>query len=91
MNGIMKRFFIDFLIAFLIIILVFGMSENTQDNIINENYDNEVIDDNDNIENIKDYEGNLVNKISFKINGFIQDVCDFGFDLFKKALKSFLE
>jgi hypothetical protein len=87
----MKRFFIDFLIAFLIIILVFGMSENTQDNIINENYDNEVIDDNDNIENIKDYEGNLVNKISFKINGFIQDVCDFGFDLFKKALKSFLE
>ena len=67
------------------------MSENTQDNIINENYDNEVIDDNDNIENIKDYEGNLVNKISFKINGFIQDVCDFGFDLFKKALKSFLE
>ena len=87
----MKRFLIDFLIAFLIIILVFGMSENTQDNIINENYDNEVIDDNDNIENIKDYEGNLVNKISFKINGFIQDVCDFGFDLFKKALKSFLE
>lgn len=87
----MKRFIIDFLIAFLIIILVFGMSENTQDNIINENYDNEVIDDNDNIENIKDYEGNLVNKISFKINGFIQDVCDFGFDLFKKALKSFLE
>jgi hypothetical protein len=87
----MKRFFIDFLIAFLIIILVFGMSENTQDNIINENYDNEVVDDNDNIENIKDYEGNLVNKISFKINGFIQDVCDFGFDLFKKALKSFLE
>lgn len=87
----MKRFFIDFLIAFLIIILVFGMSENTQDNIINENYDNEVIDDNDNIENIKDYEGNLVNKISFKINGFIKDVCDFGFDLFKKALKSFLE
>lgn len=87
----MKRFFIDFLIAFLIIILVFGMSENTQDNIINENYDNEVIDDNDNIENIKDYEGNIVNKISFKINGFIQDVCDFGFDLFKKALKSFLE
>ena len=49
------------------------------------------VDDNDNIENIKDYEGNLVNKISFKINGFIQDVCDFGFDLFKKALKSFLE
>lgn len=87
----MKRFIIDFLIAFLIIILVFGMSENTQDNIINENYDNEVVDDNDNIENIKDYEGNLVNKISFKINGFIQDVCDFGFDLFKKALKSFLE
>ena len=87
----MKRFFIDFLIAFLIIILVFGMSENTQDNIINENYDNEVVDDNNNIENIKDYEGNLVNKISFKINGFIQDVCDFGFDLFKKALKSFLE
>ena len=87
----MKRFIIDFLIAFLIIILVFGMSENTQDNIINENYDNEVMDDNDNIENIKDYEGNLVNKISFKINGFIQDVCDFGFDLFKKALKSFLE
>jgi hypothetical protein len=87
----MKRFFIDFLIAFLIIILVFGMSENTQDNIINENYDNEIVDDNDNIENIKDYEGNLVNKISFKINGFIQDVCDFGFDLFKKALKSFLE
>ena len=67
------------------------MSENTQDNIINENYDNEIVDDNDNIENIKDYEGNLVNKISFKINGFIQDVCDFGFDLFKKALKSFLE
>ena len=87
----MKRFFIDFLIAFLIIILVFGMSENTQDNIINENYDNEIVDDNDNIENIKDYEGNLVNKISFKINGFIQDVFDFGFDLFKKALKSFLE
>ena len=87
----MKRFFIDFLIAFLIIILVFGMSENTQDNIINENYDNEIVDDKDNIENIKDYEGNLVNKISFKINGFIQDVCDFGFDLFKKALKSFLE
>ena len=87
----MKRFFIDFLIAFLIIILVFGMSETTQDNIINENYDNEIVDDNDNIENIKDYEGNLVNKISFKINGFIQDVCDFGFDLFKKALKSFLE
>ena len=87
----MKRFFIDFLIAFLIIILVFGMSENTQDNIINENYDIEIVDDNDNIEKIKDYEGNLVNKISFKINGFIQDVCDFGFDLFKKALKSFLE
>ena len=87
----MKRFFIDFLIAFLIIILVFGMSENTQDNIINENYDNEIVDDNDNIENIKVYEGNLVNKISFKINGFIQDVCDFGFDFFKKALKSFLE
>lgn len=87
----MKRFFIDFLIAFLIIILVFGMSENKVDNNINENYDSEVIDDNDNIENIKDYDGNLVNKISFKINGFIQDVCDFGFDLFKKALKSFLE
>lgn len=87
----MKRFFIDFLIAFLIIILVFGASENTQDNIINENYESEIMDDNDNIENIKDYEGNLVNKISFKINGFIQDVCDFGFDLFKKALKSFLE
>lgn len=87
----MKRFIIDFLIAFLIIILVFGMSENTHDEIINENYDNEVIDDNDNIENIKDYEGNLVNKISFKINGFIQDACDFSFDLFKKALKSFLE
>ena len=87
----MKRFFIDFLIAFLIIILVFGMSENKVDNNINENYDSEVIDDNDNIENIKDYNGNLVNKISFKINGFIQDVCDFGFDLFKKALKSFLE
>ena len=87
----MKRFFIDFLIAFLIIILVFGMSENKVDNNINENYDSEVIDDNDNIENIKDYEGNLVNKISFKINGFIQDVCDFGFDLFKKVLKSFLE
>lgn len=87
----MKRFFIDFLIAFLIIILVFGASANTQDNIINENYESEIMDDNDNIENIKDYEGNLVNKISFKINGFIQDVCDFGFDLFKKALKSFLE
>ena len=87
----MKRFFIDFLIAFLIIILVFGASENTQDNIINENYESEIMDDNDNIENIKDYEGNLVNKISFKINGFIQDVCDFGFDLFKKVLKSFLE
>lgn len=67
------------------------MSENKVDNNINENYDSEVIDDNDNIENIKDYDGNLVNKISFKINGFIQDVCDFGFDLFKKALKSFLE
>ena len=87
----MKRFFIDFLIAFLIIILVFGASANTQDNIINENYESEIMDDNDNIENIKDYEGNLVNKISFKINGFIQDVCDFGFDLFKKVLKSFLE
>ena len=87
----MKRFFIDFLIAFLIIILVFGASANTQDNIINENYESEIMDDNDNIENIKDYEGNLVNKISFKINGFIQDVCDFGFELFKKALKSFLE
>ena len=87
----MKRFFIDFLIAFLIIILVFGASANTQDNIINENYESEIMDDNDNIENIKDYDGNLVNKISFKINGFIQDVCDFGFDLFKKALKSFLE
>ena len=87
----MKRFFIDFLIAFLIIILVFGASANTQDNIIKENYESEIMDDNDNIENIKDYEGNLVNKISFKINGFIQDVCDFGFELFKKALKSFLE
>ena len=47
----MKRFFIDFLIAFLIIILVFGASENTQDNIINENYESEIMDDNDNIEN----------------------------------------
>ena len=32
-----------------------------------------------------------INKISFKINGFIQDVCDFGFDLFKKAFEMFKE
>ena len=87
----MKRFIIDFFIAFLLIILIFGMNDNKSDTIINDNYENEILNENEKIENIKDYEGNLVNKISFKINGFIQDVCDFGFDLFKKALKSFLE
>ena len=87
----MKRFFIDFIIAFLVIILVFGMSEETTNDSINDDYNNEVNDYNEEIENVKDYNGNLVNRISYKFNSFIIDVCDFGFEIFKKALKSFLE
>lgn len=87
----MKRFIIDFLIAFLIIIGIFGMSGNNESIEIDENYDKEIQDQDDKVENIKDYDGNLINRLSFKVNSFIQDVADFGFDLFKSAIKSFLE
>ena len=87
----MKRFFIDFIIAFLVIILVFGMSEETTNDIITDDYNNEINDYNEDIENVKDYNGNLVNRISYKFNNFLIEVCDFGFEIFKKALKSFLE
>ena len=87
----MKRFIIDFLIAFLIIIGIFGMSGNNSNEINSNEYNNEVKDENGNIENVKNYNGNLINRISFKINGLIQEVADFGFDIFKSAIKSFLE
>lgn len=88
----MKRFIIDFILAFLIIVAFFGMSGSSNNNVIDEEkYDSSIIVDNGDIENIKDYDGNLVNRISFKINGIIQGIADFGFDIFKKAIKSFLE
>lgn len=87
----MKRFIIDFIIAFFIIIGIFGLSGSNDDNIDIPSYDSEVEDENDKIENIKDYEGNLVNRISFKINNIIQVIADFGFDKFKDILKAFLE
>ena len=82
----MKRFILDFMIAFLIIVGVFGMIGATENNITSENYNEEVKDENNNIENIKDYDGNLVNRISFKINNLIQSVADYGFDKFKQLL-----
>ena len=87
----MKRFFIDFVIAFLVIILVFGMKEESNNESLNDDYNSEVNDSKEEIENVKDYNGNFVNRISYKFNNFIIEVCDFGFELFKKALKSFLE
>ena len=87
----MKRFFIDFIVAFLVIILIFGMNKESNNESIKEDYNSEVNDSNEEIENVKDYNGNLVNRISYKFNSFIIEVCDFGFELFKKALKSFLE
>lgn len=87
----MKRFIIDFIIAFFIIIGIFGLSGSNDDNIDIPSYDSEVEDENDKIENIKDYEGNLVNRVSFKINNIIQVIVDFGFDKFKDILRAFLE
>ena len=88
----MKRFLIDFIIAFFIIVFVFGMSGTKNEDFNPDlNYDEEVIDKDEEIENIKDYDGNLINRISFKINGLIQNIADFGFDLFKKGLKTFLD
>lgn len=87
----MKRFILDFMIAFLIIVGVFGMIGATENNITNENYNEEVKDENNNIENIKDYDGNLVNRISFKLNNLIQSVADYGFDKFKQLIVSILE
>lgn len=87
----MKRFILDFMIAFLIIVGVFGMIGATENNITNENYNEEIKDENNNIENIKDYDGNLVNRISFKINNLIQSVADYGFDKFKQLIVSILE
>lgn len=87
----MKRFILDFMIAFLIIVGVFGMIGATENNIIDENYNEEVKDENNNIENIKDYDGNLVNRISFKLNNLIQSVADYGFDKFKQLIVSILE
>ena len=87
----MKRFIIDFIIAFFIIIGIFGLSGNNDDNIDIPSYDSEVEDENDKIENIKDYEGNLVNRVSYKINNIIQVIVDFGFDKFKDILRAFLE
>lgn len=87
----MKRFILDFMIAFLIIVGVFGMIGATENNITSENYNEEVKDENNNIENIKDYDGNLVNRISFKINNLIQSVADYGFDKFKQLIVSILE
>lgn len=87
----MKKFIIDFIISFLIIIGISGISGSIENNDYHENYDEVIIDKNEEIENIKDYDGNLVNRISFKFNSLIQNVADFGFDIFKKALKSFLD
>lgn len=87
----MKRFILDFMIAFLIIVGVFGMIGATENNITSENYNEEVKDENNNIENIKDYDGNLVNRISFKLNNLIQSVADYGFDKFKQLIVSILE
>lgn len=87
----MKRFILDFMIAFLIIVGVFGMIGATENNITDENYNEEVKDENNNIENIKDYDGNLVNRISFKLNNLIQSVADYGFDKFKQLIVSILE
>ena len=87
----MKRFLIDFIIAFFIIVAVFGMSGSNSSSDNNINYEEEVIDNNEDIENIKDYDGNLINRVSFKINGLIQEVADFGFEIFKKALKTMLD
>ena len=87
----MKRFILDFMIAFLIIAGVFGMIGATENNITNENYNEEIKDENNNIENIKDYDGNLVNRISFKLNNLIQSVADYGFDKFKQLIVSILE
>lgn len=87
----MKRFIIDFLIAFLVIIGIFGLSGNTQSTLPNDNYEEEIKDEDGNIENVKDYDGNLINRISFKINSFIQSAADYGFDKFKEAIMSILE
>lgn len=84
----MKRFIIDFLIAFIVIICIFGLGGNS----VSDNDYNDIINNNtENIENIKDYDGNIINKVSFKINNIIQKTADFGFDVFKKVLKSFLD
>lgn len=84
----MKRFFIDFLIAFIVIICIFGLSGNSYNDM---DYNEVILDNEEYVENIKDYDGNLINKISFKINNAVQKTADFGFELFKKALKSFLD
>ena len=85
----MKRFIIDFLIAFVVIVLAFGLSGNSNNDL--NNIDSSEIQNEENIENIKDYDGNLVNRVSFKINNLIQSTADYGFDVFKKFLKAFLE
>ena len=87
----MKRFIIDFIVAFFIIIGIFGLSGSEGNNVNMPSYDNEVLDENNNIENIKDYEGNLINRISYRINKVIQSVADFGFYKFKDILEAFLE
>ena len=87
----MKRFIIDFFIAFLLIVGVFGMIGASENKIPEDNYDNLIKDENGNIENIKDYDGNLINRISFKFNTLIQSVADYGFDKFKDMVESFLE
>lgn len=84
----MKRFIIDFLLAFIVIICIFGLNGNNSSNI---DYNDVINNTDNNIENVKDYDGNLVNKISFKINNAVQKTADYGFDIFKKLLKSFLD
>ena len=87
----MKRFIIDFFIAFLLIVGVFGMIGASENKIPEDNYDNLIKDENGNIENIKDYDGNLINRISFKVNSLIQSTADYGFEKFKKLIVSILE
>lgn len=86
----MKRFILDFFIAFLIIVGIFGMI-GASSNVKNDNFEQVVKDENDDIENIKDYDGNLVNKISFKINNTIQNIADYSFDKLKKIIVAILE
>jgi len=87
----MKRFLIDFLLAFLIIIGIFGLSGNSKNDINKDYYEGVIKNEDDEIENIKDYDGNLINRISFKFNTLIQSVADYGFDKFKDMVESFLE